>query len=114
MCGRYARRSDKQKIAEAFQVAHDLSNIVMPPSDYNIAPTTQQPVISENRDTGQREMVSMRWGLIPFFSKALSDVKGVSTINARAETVATSRTWREPFKKRRCLVPVSAFYEWRR
>jgi putative SOS response-associated peptidase YedK len=112
MCGRYARRSDKQKIAEAFHVAQDLSTIVMPPSDYNIAPTTQQPVIRENRDTAEREMVVMRWGLIPFFSKSITDVKAVSTINARAETVTTSRTWREPFKKRRCLVPVSAFYEW--
>jgi putative SOS response-associated peptidase YedK len=36
----------------------------------------------------------------------------VSTINARAETIATSRTWREPMKKRRCLIPVNAFYEW--
>ena len=56
----------------------------------------------------------MRWGLIPFFTKHLSDVKGVSTINARAESVRTSPTWREPFKKRRCLVPASAFYEWKR
>lgn len=42
----------------------------------------------------------------------LSDIKGLSTINAKAETITTARTWREPFKKRRCLVPASAFYEW--
>ena len=43
----------------------------------------------------------MRWGLIPFFTKALTDVKGISTINARAETISTSGTYREPFKRRR-------------
>jgi len=53
-------------------------------------------------------------GLIPFFTKSLKDVKGISTINARAETVAKSPTYREPFKKRRCLVPASGFYEWKR
>ena len=56
-------------------------------------------------------MVSLRWGLIPFFTKNLTDVKGISTINARAETVATSGTYREPFKRRRCIVPVSVFCE---
>jgi putative SOS response-associated peptidase YedK len=56
----------------------------------------------------------MRWGLVPFFTKSLGEIRGFSTINARAETVATSPTYREPFKKRRCLVPASGFYEWRR
>lgn len=113
MCGRYGRRSDKQKIAEAFHVKSDLTGISMPPDDYNIAPTTFQPVIRESREDGTREMVLMRWGLIPFFTKKLSDVKGISTINARAESVAKSPTWREPFKKRRCIVPASFFYEWK-
>jgi putative SOS response-associated peptidase YedK len=43
-----------------------------------------QPVIREARDTRDRELVLMRWGLIPFFSKSHSEVKGISTINARA------------------------------
>ena len=74
-----------------------------------------QPIIRANRDTGERELVQLRWGLIPFFTKQFSDVKGISTINARAETVAKSPTYREPFKKRRCLVPASgAFYEWQK
>ena len=51
-------------------------------------------------------------GLVPFFTKDLKDIKGLSTINARSETITTAPTWREPFKKRRCLVPVSSFYEW--
>jgi putative SOS response-associated peptidase YedK len=59
-------------------------------------------------------MVLMPWGLIPFFTKDVSSVKGVSTINARAETVPTAPTWREPFKKRRCIIPASFFYEWKK
>ncbi|WP_263382255.1 SOS response-associated peptidase [Granulicella arctica] len=114
MCGRYLRRSDKQRIAEQFRVANDISHLAMPPDDYNIAPSTFQPVIRESRDDGIREMVLMRWGLIPFFTKRLADVKGISTINARAESISTSPAWREPFRKRRCLIPVSGFYEWQK
>jgi putative SOS response-associated peptidase YedK len=113
MCGRYVRRGDKQRIAEAFHVRAGIDGLALPPDDYNIAPSTFQPVIRESREDGSREMVLMRWGLIPFFTKQLSDIKGMSTINAKAETVRTSPTWREPFKKRRCLVPASAFYEWK-
>jgi putative SOS response-associated peptidase YedK len=113
MCGRYYRKGDKQKIAEAFHVSK-VDDFPLPSWDYNVAPTTQQPIIRNNRDTGERELVSLRWGLIPFFTKSLSDIKGLSTINARAESVTTSRTNREPFKKRRCLVPASGFYEWKR
>ena len=84
MCGRYYRRSDKQKIAEAFHVAQ-VDGIVIPPWDYNVAPTTHQPVIRNNRETGERELVMMRWGLVPHFAKSLADFKGFSTINARAD-----------------------------
>ena len=113
MCGRYYRRSDKQKIAEAFHVAQ-VDDFALPPWDYNVAPTTNQPIIRNSRDTGQRELVLLRWGLIPFFTKSITDVKGLSTINARAETVAKSPATARPFKKRRCLVPPSGFYEWKR
>jgi putative SOS response-associated peptidase YedK len=112
MCGRYVRKADKQHIAEHFRAQADLDAIALPPADFNVAPTTQQPIIRQSRDTGGREMLLARWGLVPFFSKSLADVKGLSTINARGETIATARRWREPFRKRRCLVPVSAFYEW--
>ena len=114
MCGRYVRKSDKQRIAEAFPVRGGLDGLAMPPDDYNVAPSTFQPVLRESRDTGDRELVLMRWRLIPFFTKSLSEIKGISTINARAETVPISRLWREPLKKRRCLIPASAFYEWKR
>lgn len=110
MCGRYYRRSDKQKIADAFHVTQ-VDDFPLPPWDYNVAPSTMQPVIRANRDTGERELVKLRWGLVPFSTKSLADLKGKSTINARAETI-TRGWWAQPFKKRRCLVPASGFYEW--
>ena len=50
MCGRYYRRSDKQAIAEHFRVRNDLSGVVLPDADYNVATTTMQPVIREARE----------------------------------------------------------------
>ena len=79
-----------------------------------MAPTTFQPVIRAEKETGDRELALMRWGLVPFFTKQLSDVKGLSTINARAESIKKAAAWRTPFKKRRCLIPADGFYEWRR
>ena len=84
----------------------------MSETDYNVAPTTHQPIIRQSRESGDRELILARWGLVPFFTKDLKEIKGLATINARAETIATSPTWREPMKKRRCLIPVNAFYEW--
>jgi hypothetical protein len=100
MCGRYVRRSDKQRIAEHFHV-HGPSVPDFGES-FNVAPQTFQPVIRLNRDSGEREIVLMRWGLIPFWDKNAKI--GLSTINARAETVATAPAFREAFKTRRCLL----------
>lgn len=110
MCGRYFRQSEKQKIAEDYRAGKVFEDPLAP--DYNIAPTTFQPVIRLSRDTGEREIALLRWGLVPFFATSLKEFKGMSTFNARAESVATSATWREPFKRRRCLIPADGFYEW--
>ena len=112
MCGRYYRRSDKQRIAEAFKLGKLPDDFVLPP-DFNVAPSTFQPVIRANRETGDRELEMMRWGLLPYFAKSPADFKSFSTINAKAETVATAPTWRRPFERRRCLVPADGFYEWK-
>jgi putative SOS response-associated peptidase YedK len=112
MCGRYLRRSDKQRIAEAFELAKGLTDLVLPPWDYNVAPTTFQPIIRPDRDTGERELTLMRWGLVPYFATDLKRF-GYSTINARAESLTTSSLFRGPFERRRCLVPADGFYEWK-
>jgi len=71
VCGRYVRKGDKQRIAEAFH-AKELPTFAMPDADYNIAPTTYQPIVRQSRDNGERELVSARWGLIPFFTKDMA------------------------------------------
>src|SRR5215471_1997839 len=101
MCGRYVRKSDKQRIADYFHV-HGPSLPDFGPS-WNIAPQTFQPVVRLSRDSGQREIVLMRWGLVPYWSK---DAKaGLRTINARTELVATARALREVSRYRRGIVP---------
>lgn len=76
---------------------------------YNVAPTQRAPVVRAVEDG--REGVMLRWGLVPPWAEDVA--VGSRSINARSETVATKPTFREAFKARRCLVPVSGFYEWR-
>ncbi len=110
MCGRYGRRSDKQRIAEAFHLGKLPPDFILSES-YNVAPQTFQPVIRLDHE-GQRELVMMKWGLIPYWA---TDTKvGYSTINARAENIATAPLFREAFKRRHCLVPADFFYEWQK
>jgi len=78
---------------------------------YNVAPTQPLTVVLQRADEG-RVVEQHRWGLIPSFAKSARD--GAKRINARAETVASSPSFRSSFVKRRCIVPSDGFYEWRR
>ena len=60
MCGRYVRRSDEQKIAEYFCASPQPAELPLPGADYNVAPTTFQPIIQQGRESGEREMVLAR------------------------------------------------------
>ncbi|MGC8951148.1 SOS response-associated peptidase [Chloroflexus sp.] len=104
MCGRYTLAVSSAKLAERFAIP--------PISDlqprYNIAPT--QPVVVVREGNDGREGVSMRWGLIPSWAKDAS--VGVKLINARSETVLEKPSFRTAFRRRRCLIPASGFYEW--
>ena len=76
---------------------------------YNIAPTTVVDVVRMGRDGP--ELVQMRWGLVPFFwKKTLKEMP--ATFNARAETLAEKPMFREAFRRRRCIIPASGFFEW--
>jgi putative SOS response-associated peptidase YedK len=78
----------------------------------NCAPTDPILVVRRAGDSADAklELVTMRWGLVPFYVRDFRDHKPL--INARVETVATSRAFRDSFKKRRCLVLADGFYEW--
>ncbi len=110
MCGRFARRSTQEVLADWFGV--EIEDMPWFAPTYNAAPQSTQPVVRLNNETGKREFALMRWGLVPYWAK---DAKvGYTTINARAEEVASKPLYRDALKKRRCLIPADAFYEWQR
>jgi putative SOS response-associated peptidase YedK len=110
MCGRFARKSTQDLLTEWFDV--DLEDMPWFAPSYNAAPQSTQPIVRAGRDTGRREFALLRWGLVPYWAK---DAKfGYSTINAKAEEAASKPAFREALKKRRCLVPADAFYEWQK
>jgi len=107
MCGRFAFYSPAEATAALFGV--DGSLAVEP--RYNIAPTQFVAAVRHD-EQGDRELVMLRWGLIPFWAK--DPAIGNRMINARAETVAEKPSYRNAFKRRRCVVLADGFYEWRR
>jgi putative SOS response-associated peptidase YedK len=110
MCGRFARKSTQEVLAEWFDL--QLEDMPWFAPSYNVAPQSTQPVVRLGRSSLRREMALLRWGLVPFWSK---DTKiAYSTINARSEEVASKPAFREALKRRRCLIPADAFYEWQR
>ncbi len=107
MCGRFAFYSPSEATAAVFGVT---SSIAVEPR-YNIAPTQYIAAIREVENEG-RELIMLRWGLVPFWAK--DPAIGNRMINARAETVAEKPAYRAAFRKRRCLVLADGFYEWKK
>ncbi len=110
MCGRFTREMTWADVV-AFSRGLEL---VLPDADpepsWNVCPTQSSWVLTANDDVGASAK-QMRWGLLPSWAK---DIKiGASMINARLETVAGKPSFRSAWKARRCLVPASAYYEWR-
>lgn len=106
MCGRFARKSDPKRLAKEFGVAE----APQAETSYNVAPAQEILAVRESPDG--REMTFFEWGLVPHWAKDAS--VRVRLINARSETVAEKPSFREAFKKRRCIIPADGFYEWRR
>lgn len=112
MCGRYTHLLTWSQIVELYRLTLPDEPKELKPS-YNVAPTHVMPII---RPAGNgRELIMAGWGLVPFWLKPEQLGKPpYSTINARDDRIQTAPTYREPFKKRRCLVPASGWYEWQK
>jgi putative SOS response-associated peptidase YedK len=108
MCGRYAITTAPEAIRRLFNLDGPLPNFA---PHYNAAPGQELPVIRLHPETGHRVLGTLRWGLIPYWSK---DPKiAWKCINARGETAKTAPAFRDAYKARRCIVPADAFYEWK-
>lgn len=107
MCGRFVLTTPADAIAAEFAAL--AGGLVLRPS-YNIAP--MQDVVVVRETGGARSLAMLRWGLIPFWAKDPTIASRL--INARSETAAEKPSFREAMKKRRCIVPASGFYEWKR
>ena len=108
MCGRVIQTSTPEAIRRLFDAIAPVPNA---PPRYNGAPSQELMVLRRNPETGERTLQLLRWGLIPSWTK---DAKGGrKPINARAETIASSPMFKGAYAKRRCLLPIDGFFEWK-
>lgn len=107
MCGRFTLRANLNRILAEFEA--EARPEYQPVARYNVAPTQMVAVVRQS-DDGRRELVPLKWGLIPSWAK--DEKIAYSTINARAETVAEKPAFRSAFKRRRCLIVADGYYEW--
>ncbi|MFQ5489983.1 MAG: SOS response-associated peptidase [Phycisphaerae bacterium] len=108
MCGRFALTTSDMTLAELLRLAQ-------PPAlqpRYNIAPTQPLAALRSPSAGTERRLDMLRWGLIPSWAKDAAI--GHRMINARAETVAEKPAYRVAFRRRRCLIPATGFYEWQK
>ncbi len=108
MCGRFTLFDSSASLAEEFGLVGAPSL----PQRYNIAPSQEVAAVRIPPQGSARELVFLRWGLIPSWTKDPSI--GTRMINARSETAAEKPAFRAAIRRRRCLVPANGFYEWKR
>lgn len=106
MCGRFSLNRIPEELLEVLGLGPQHVQ-----ERFNIAPAQEAPVAFLD-EAGRPELQAFRWGLVPGW--AVDPAAGVRAINARAESIADKPTFKEAFRRRRCLVPASGFYEWQR
>jgi putative SOS response-associated peptidase YedK len=107
MCGRFTQQRPASELAEIFGAEPLVDD---PGGHYNVAPTDDALVVVQRAE--RRGLTAYRWGLIPHWANEAR--VGSKMINARAETITSSPAFRDAFLRKRCLVPVDSFYEWKR
>ncbi|WBB66608.1 SOS response-associated peptidase [Micromonospora sp. WMMD812] len=107
MCGRYATTRSAGELSALFEADDETGDRLGP--DHNVAPTDPVPLVRMTAE-GHRVLAAARWGFLPHWSR--TPAGAARMINARAETVATSRAYAGAFARRRCLVPADGWYEW--
>jgi putative SOS response-associated peptidase YedK len=109
MCGRYTNKLTWAEIVALYRLTLEAPPHNLQPH-FNGCPTDPIDVVTEQ--DGKREYSRMRWGLVPWWwNKPLKELR-MATFNARAETVTTKPVFRDAFRRSRCLIPVSGYYEW--
>ena len=109
LCGRFTLSAELNEIIDRFSIEAAIQEELYHPS-YNIAPS--QPVLSVINDGNRNRLGYLQWGLIPSWAK--DEKIGFKLINARSETLAEKPSFRDAYKKRRCLIVADSFYEWKR
>lgn len=110
MCGRFTLAREAKQVASIFDAIELSQEIEDTSARFNIAPTQQILAIRRKADTSGLELVSMRWGLIPSWAEKPDTPL---LVNARCETLSEKPSFRDAFRKRRCLIPADGFYEWK-
>lgn len=114
MCGRYAvapTRSDAWAATGQILGDHVEAAIAALEPRYNVAPSTQVPMVYRDRQSREIRAVLARWGFVPHWWKEAGPPK-FATINARSEEAATKPLWRDAWRTNRCLIPATHWYEW--
>jgi putative SOS response-associated peptidase YedK len=105
MCGRFAQKFTGERLQKKY---HTINNLSFEPN-YNIAPSSNVPIVVHDEDKNLK-IEFMKWGLVLHWSK--DEEIGNKMINARAETILEKPSFKSSFKSKRCIIPVSGFYEW--
>lgn len=111
MCRLYHIDKSPRELARQFGLRLDLPLPNFPPS-WRIATTDPAPVIRRHPETGERRLDVLHWGLVPHWAK--EPARALRPVNARSDTVATAGMFRGAYRQRRCLIPVTGWYEWQK
>jgi putative SOS response-associated peptidase YedK len=113
MCGRAYQTYSEEELCLRYlneKAKNNPMNGFVP--NYNLSPTQKSPIVF--REDGELRIGFFRWGLVPFWAKDVKAADKYSLINAKAEDIDEKRSFKEPFLRRRCIVPFSGFFEWQR